>query len=273
MPYDYTLTAIIPASAHDIYTAWLDSLAHSEMTGGKANISDEPGAEFSAWGGYISGHNLELVPGKRIVQAWRTTKFAEDHPDSIVTIDLDELDEGTLLTLTHSNVPDSHIGYEQGGWQEHYFEPMIAYFSGRRGPEAAETGEEEPAAAMAAVDRPTRRGARRTTPRPAAKRPVAKKKATRAKAQPKRAAAKKAAAPKRASVSRKPAAKKKAATTGRGRSAPAGARRKSTASKTKVAPKAKKAAARTPGTAARRPKVRTGRAGPARGGSGGGRRR
>ena len=90
MPYTYTLTTTIPASAQEIYDAWLDSIGHSEMTGGAAEMSDEIGAEISAWDGYISGRNLELVPGERIVQSWRTTKFSDEHEDSIITVTLEE---------------------------------------------------------------------------------------------------------------------------------------------------------------------------------------
>src|SRR3974390_962164 len=79
-------TTAIPASAQEIYDAWLDSLAHSEMTGGEADMSDEIDAEVSAWDGYITGRNLELIPGERIVQSWRTTQFAEEHHDSIITL-------------------------------------------------------------------------------------------------------------------------------------------------------------------------------------------
>jgi Activator of HSP90 ATPase len=93
------------------------------MTGGPANMSSELGAEFSAWDEYITGRNLELVPGERIVQSWRTTKFPEEHEDSILTVTLEERDDGTLLTLSHSNVPEGHVGYEQGGWQQYYFDP------------------------------------------------------------------------------------------------------------------------------------------------------
>ncbi len=75
MPYTFTLTTTIPASPEEIYQAWLDSLAHSEMTGGAANMSEQIGAEVSAWDGYISGRNLELVPGERIVQSWRTANL------------------------------------------------------------------------------------------------------------------------------------------------------------------------------------------------------
>ena len=133
MPYSYTLSTVIPASPSEIYQAWLDSILHSEMTGGEANMSDEVGADVSAWDGYIVGRNLELVPGERIVQSWRTTEFDDAFEDSIITILLRETEEGTLLTLEHSNVPEAHRSYEEGGWQSNYFEPMIAYFTDLRG--------------------------------------------------------------------------------------------------------------------------------------------
>ena len=79
MSYSYRLAVVIPATAREIYGAWLDSRAHSEMTGGRAQMSSELGGDFSAWDGYITGRNLELVPGERIVQSWRTTKFPADH--------------------------------------------------------------------------------------------------------------------------------------------------------------------------------------------------
>src|SRR6266849_984319 len=132
VPYTFTLTTAIPASAQEIYDAWLDSLAHSKMTGGEASMSDEIGAEVSAWDGYITGRNLELVPGERIVQSWRTTQFTDEHEDSTITVTLEEVEDGTLLTLVHSNVPDGQMSYEQGGWQERYFVPMKEYFADRK---------------------------------------------------------------------------------------------------------------------------------------------
>ncbi len=132
MQYAFTLTTILPASPEEIYDAWLDSLAHSAMTGGEAAMSDEVGAEVAAWDGYITGRNLELVPGERIVQSWRTSEFTDDHEDSIVTLTLEEIEDGTLLTLEHSKVPEDQTSYELGGWEEHYFEPMKEYFAKRK---------------------------------------------------------------------------------------------------------------------------------------------
>jgi uncharacterized protein YndB with AHSA1/START domain len=90
MQYAFALTTTIPASAQDVYEAWLDSLAHTEMTGGEAIMSDEVGAEVAAWDGYITGRNLELVPGERIVQSWRTSEFTDEHEDSIISVTLEE---------------------------------------------------------------------------------------------------------------------------------------------------------------------------------------
>jgi len=137
MPYSFTLTSRISASAREIYDAWLTSRGHSEMTGAEARMSDALGAEVSAWNGYISGRNLDLVPPVRIVQSWRTTKFTDQHEDSIITVTLEEAADGTLLTLVHSNVPDDHRSYEEGGWQSNYFTPMQEYFGASRRKHAA----------------------------------------------------------------------------------------------------------------------------------------
>jgi uncharacterized protein YndB with AHSA1/START domain len=127
MSYDFTLTALIRATPQAIYNAWLDSRGHTEMTGGEAEMSAEVGGSFTAWDGYISGKNLELVPDSRIVQSWRTTQFTESDADSKITVTLTPAPGGTALALEHSKVPDGHTSYEKGGWQDHYFEPMKKY--------------------------------------------------------------------------------------------------------------------------------------------------
>jgi uncharacterized protein YndB with AHSA1/START domain len=129
MSYEFTLTETIPATPQTIYEAWLDSASHSAMTGGKAEMSARPGGGYTAWDGYITGKNLELAPGLRIVQSWRTTQFPEGHGDSKITVTLSPIEGGTLLTLVHSDVPDGQTSYEKGGWQTHYFEPMKKYFA------------------------------------------------------------------------------------------------------------------------------------------------
>ena len=128
MAYDYTLHCLLPAAPKKIFDTWLSSKGHSDMTGGGAKMSKRLSALVSAWDGYITGKNLELVAGKRIVQSWRTTEFPEDHADSKITVALTPHKNGCKLTLRHEGVPDGQTSYEKGGWQSHYFEPMAEYF-------------------------------------------------------------------------------------------------------------------------------------------------
>ena len=128
MPYDFTLTALIPATPKAVYDTWLDSRGHSAMTGGKATQSAKVGATVTAWDNYITGKNLHLEPGKRIVQTWRNTQFTNEHGDSVITVTLTKVAGGTRLTLNHANVPDGQTSYEESGWKTHYFTPMQRYF-------------------------------------------------------------------------------------------------------------------------------------------------
>src|SRR5262249_16118701 len=115
--------------AQDIYDAWLSSSGHENITGGqKAQISAQDGAAFTVWNGYITGRNLKLEPGRRIVQSWRTTKFADTDPDSQIEVLLQPAAGGTGVTGRHSNVPGGHTSYRDGGWQRSYFEPMKQHF-------------------------------------------------------------------------------------------------------------------------------------------------
>ena len=129
MTYDFKLSCTLPARPQVVYDAWLDSAAHSAMTGAGAKIVKRVGGAHSAWDGYITGKTIELVAGKRIVQSWRTTQFADDDPDSTITVELEPTKTSTRLTLTHSGVPEGQTSYENGGWQDNYFTPMKAYFA------------------------------------------------------------------------------------------------------------------------------------------------
>jgi uncharacterized protein YndB with AHSA1/START domain len=130
MPLEFTVSTIIPATPAQVYHAWLNSDEHGQMTGSPSTASDQVGAEFDAWDGYIHGKNLELVPNKRIVQAWRTSEFSDDEADSKIDITLEPSGSQTKLTLHHTGLPP-HGGQYEEGWVESYFDPMREYFSSK----------------------------------------------------------------------------------------------------------------------------------------------
>jgi len=130
MVIEFTISATIPASPRAIYDAWLSSKGHAALTGASAKVSAKVGGKFTAWDGYISGKNLKLVPGRRIVQAWRTTEFAAADPHSQIDVTLEPVRGGTKLALHHTNIPAGQSDY-RSGWKDCYFEPMTAHFGAK----------------------------------------------------------------------------------------------------------------------------------------------
>lgn len=128
MALKFEVSTTLPRSPKEVYDAWLDSESHSKMTGAKAKVSAKVGGEFQAWDGYISGKNLTLEPGKRIVQSWRTVEFDDSEEDSQIEITFEPAIKGTKLTLRHTNLPAHGEQYRQG-WVDSYFDPMRKYFS------------------------------------------------------------------------------------------------------------------------------------------------
>src|SRR5215467_11262216 len=63
--------AVIPASPDQVYTVLADAEALSALSGMSGRAGRAEGAEFSVFDGHVTGRQIELVPGQRIVQAWR----------------------------------------------------------------------------------------------------------------------------------------------------------------------------------------------------------
>jgi uncharacterized protein YndB with AHSA1/START domain len=131
MPEQLKLSIILPAAPETVFHAWLDSALHAEFTGSPAEVDARVGGAFSAWDGYITGEILELIPPKRIVQAWRT-EFPQDAPASRLEAIFEPEGSGTCLTLVHTNIPEGQAENYRQGWDDFYFSPLQTYFSSGR---------------------------------------------------------------------------------------------------------------------------------------------
>lgn len=111
-----------------VYEALLSSAQHSQLTGAPAEIDAKIGGLWSAYGGKISGVNVELVPGARIVQTWRAGNWpAGVH--SLVRFELSADGTGTKLALDHDALVDEHATHIESGWKNMYWEPMHKFFA------------------------------------------------------------------------------------------------------------------------------------------------
>ncbi len=126
---------VIKASRKRVYEALTDAkqfdkviqlsgVMQSMHLGDKAaEISREVGGAFTLFGGYITGRHVELVPGERIVQAWRTGSWPPGIY-SIAKFELAELASGTKIVFDHTGFPKGDAEVLASGWKAHYWEPL-----------------------------------------------------------------------------------------------------------------------------------------------------
>ncbi|HMG91915.1 MAG TPA: SRPBCC family protein [Chryseolinea sp.] len=118
----YTLTA----EPDEVYLAITKPETIQLWTGEPAEMSSEPGTEFSLWDGSIVGRNLEFEPGRKIVQQW----YFEGHDEpSIVTIKLHPMKTGTSVELKHTNIPDEDYEDIVDGWNNVYFASLAEFYA------------------------------------------------------------------------------------------------------------------------------------------------
>ncbi len=123
-------TVTFQATPHAVYEALMDSRKHARFTQAPAKISRKVGGAFNAYGDYITGTNLELVPDEKIVQAWHASEWPEGH-QSQVTFKLTPVAGGTRLSFTHSGVPEPFVNDIRQGWIDSYWVPMKALLNGK----------------------------------------------------------------------------------------------------------------------------------------------
>src|SRR6266498_101419 len=118
---------VLEASPKRIYEALTDGKQFSAFSGGApADISAEAGGSFSCFGGMVLRRNLELVPNRRIVQAWRVVSWPEGIY-SIARFELQAQGSGTRVIFDHAGFPSDLAEHLESGWQENYWKLLRKY--------------------------------------------------------------------------------------------------------------------------------------------------
>jgi hypothetical protein len=130
-----------------LYGVYVDAGEHARATGQPAAIDAREGGAFSAYGGYLTGTFIRLVPGLLVVQFWRSEHFKDSDPDAILSIAfrINEY-ERTEAELLLTNVPDGMTRHDNSSWNQFYWEPFRDYLR----------VSSEPADFAAALDQPRR---------------------------------------------------------------------------------------------------------------------
>lgn len=123
---DFKKYYTIPAQPEEVYLALTLPATIQLWTGEEAEMSTEPGSEFSLFEGSIAGKNISFEENKKIVQQWY---FGDQEAESIVTIKLHPHKQGTSVELQHTNIPDETYEEMVEGWTENYFGLLTRFYS------------------------------------------------------------------------------------------------------------------------------------------------
>jgi activator of HSP90 ATPase len=114
----------INCRADDVFEALTVEKRFAEFSGAPASIDAKPGGVFSCFDDMISGMTIEILPVKRLVQAWRVFNW-ESGIYSIAKFELEPIsDSETMLVFDHTGFPEEHHEHLDPGWHEKYWNPM-----------------------------------------------------------------------------------------------------------------------------------------------------
>jgi activator of HSP90 ATPase len=111
------------AAPSRVYEFLVDSKRFAEVTGAPASGDSNEGSAFSIFGGHVSGRHVELVPERRVVQAWRAKTWPEGLY-SVVRFELVPSGSGTKLVFDHDAFPDDMRDHLAQGWQSNYWDAI-----------------------------------------------------------------------------------------------------------------------------------------------------
>ncbi len=116
----------LAAAPSRVYELLVDSKQFAAVTGAPASGEGTEGAAFSSFGGHITGRHIELLPGKRVVQAWRAKAWPEGLY-SIVRFELSADGKGTKVVFDHDGFPEDMKEHLAQGWHANYWEKIAKH--------------------------------------------------------------------------------------------------------------------------------------------------
>jgi uncharacterized protein YndB with AHSA1/START domain len=117
-----------------VFAYFTDAAKWTAWQGTEAELDLRPGGDWRVnvtGDGVASGRVVEVVPNRRVVFTWGWESGSPVRPGS-TTVTIDPLPDadGTLIRLTHSDLPADQVELHRAGW-EHYASRLAAVAEGR----------------------------------------------------------------------------------------------------------------------------------------------
>jgi uncharacterized protein YndB with AHSA1/START domain len=138
-PYPLVVERRVDAAPPAVYAYLTDSERWARWQGEEATIDAQPGGLFRVRMGNgmcARGQFVELVPHKRVVFTWGWIDLPDLPPGStVVEIDLEDDGDGTLIRLTHRDMPADHVDVHRTGWVHYLGRLGVCAAGGDPGPD------------------------------------------------------------------------------------------------------------------------------------------
>jgi uncharacterized protein YndB with AHSA1/START domain len=124
----------VGASPETVFTFFSEPARWLQWQGVEAELDPRPGGAFRMnvrGDGWASGRFLEVEPPRRIIFTWGWELDGSPLPpgSSVVEVELIPADGGTLVRLTHRNLPPDEVATHQAGWS-HYLDRLATRAGG-----------------------------------------------------------------------------------------------------------------------------------------------
>jgi uncharacterized protein YndB with AHSA1/START domain len=121
---DLVVERRVSAAPETVFRYFADGERWMLWQGVEADIDLRPGGMFRVnvtGDGFASGRFTEVIENRRVAFTWGWERDDSPLPpgSSRVTIDLVEVDGGTLIRLTHSGIPPEMIDVHRIGWDNY----------------------------------------------------------------------------------------------------------------------------------------------------------
>lgn len=122
-----TMTENFRCMAEMVYRAITDQEMVRRYAGDESAVEAAPGGRFVLMGGNVLGEFTQLVPDKKVCMRWRMKTWPEEHYSN-VTIDLEEKEGETVLSMKQTGVPQQKRESTQEGWRMNFWERIKMCF-------------------------------------------------------------------------------------------------------------------------------------------------
>jgi uncharacterized protein YndB with AHSA1/START domain len=120
-PYQLEVERRMTSPPDVLYRAWTENFDHWFAAAGTLTMKPEVGAPFFFETHFEGQHHphygrfLRLVPDQLVELTWVTGEPGTRGAETVVTVELEPLDGGTLLKLMHAGFPDEELrdGHEK----------------------------------------------------------------------------------------------------------------------------------------------------------------